>query len=455
MFRTRTPSSWMITGLCLGFLLSLSIAVFRSTGFPVLADSGRLEMAAIPSEVDPKTGQVADPMPDSGVELADHHWQRAIAAATIAATQAQNAITADAWDQVAVGWTTAISELQRIPTDSPQRLFSQRKIREYLTNLQVAQQRAEAAGARAVFPTLGSPVLDEQVALYQSYVATLGVPDVLVVGSSRSLQGIDSLVLQQALAQQGFDRLRVYNLSVNGATAQVVSFILRQLLLPEQLPRLIVWGDGSRAFNSGRVDRTFAKILDSPGYAAVQASNHPTPETSTDTPLTGPPSPLSISAIGAYGFLPVGERFSPASYYQTTPRVSGRYDDAYQPFDLSGVQQLSLAAIATFLNSQQIPLVLVNLPLSGDYLDEVRLYYERQFQQYLQQQAQQRGFTVIDLMDQWVNADQYFADPSHLNQLGAAAIARQLATHRQIPWVQLQSAPETDPEEPNAVDTEA
>jgi hypothetical protein len=75
----------------------------------------------------------------------------------------------------------------------------------------------------------------------------------------------------------------------------------------------------------------------------------------------------------------------------------------------------------------------VNLPLSQDYLDGVRLSREQQFVQFMQRQVGE-GFFFIDLGRQWLNQNQYFTDPSHLNRYGAAAISNLLAANRQIPW---------------------
>ena len=68
------------------------------------------------------------------------------------------------------------------------------------------------------------------------------------MGSSRALQGLDPQALQQALAQQGHPGLEIYNFSVNGATAQVVSFLTRQLFAPDLYPQMVVWAVGSRSF---------------------------------------------------------------------------------------------------------------------------------------------------------------------------------------------------------------
>ncbi|MEM9007745.1 MAG: hypothetical protein AAGE59_30050 [Cyanobacteria bacterium P01_F01_bin.86] len=383
---------------------------------------------------------------------------QAFEAALGAAALAQSAQTSEEWGEVSAGWATAIQFLQTLPLDDPQWLFAQRKAREYLANQAIALKQAEAAGNPIVFPTLGSPILDEQLGIYLSYIATFGPPDVMVIGSSRALQGINPQILQQQLGRQGLESVRAYTFGVNGATAQVVSFILRQLLTPEQLPRMVIWAGGSRAFNSARVDRTFATILESPGYAALQAGDRPKFEwvdgaivtTNSEATASSPAAtPVPVTTINGYGFLPIADVFDPEMYYRTFPRVAGIYDGSYQRFDLEGVQTSSLIAIAAYTEVNEIPLVFVNLPLSSDYLDETRLLYEQQFQAYLQREAAAGNFTVVDLLQQWPTQNWFFADPSHLNQAGAAQVATQLAENSTLPWNQL-SPPTTETIESDA-----
>lgn len=433
---------WLIGLIALGLTLTCCWGrVGSSAALPPLADASLVLTMEVPAvrRSDLQTDdQPVEALPSPSEVL----WYQAVEQATRAANLAQTALLADDWNQVVMAWIEAITRLQAIPVDDPRRSFTQRKVRDYLQNLQVAQQQAERQSSRAIFPSLGSVILDEQVSLYRSYVATLGSPDVLVIGSSRALQGVDPQVLQQVLAQRGWSQPRVYNFSVNGATAQVVSFMLRQLLPPAFYPKLVIWAGGSRAFNSGRYDRTFAEILASPGYATVLSGQSLTLDAMpVDAPRSDPAADisLSISAIDAHGFLPVENRFDPASYYHSYPKVAGAYDDAYRPFRLDGVQAVSFAAITQFLQSQEIPLVFVNLPLSDDYLDSVRLPYERQFQEFLQRQAKARAFILIDWLEQGRNADQMFADPSHLNRFGAAEMARRLATDSRPPWAQIRS----------------
>lgn len=349
------------------------------------------------------------------------------------------------------------------------------------------------------FPSFDSSRLDAQIRLYGAYLAEFGVPDVLIVGSSRSLQGIDPAILQDTLAKAGRADLKVYNFSINGATAQVVDFIVREVFTPEQLPPLIIWGDGSRAFNSLRPDRTFEHIQASPGYARLQAGDYPIrypfdrpfinrvcsndgfrhPHHGIGSPVPAPPrqsrsmerqpaepgmsgcdrrreiwQDLGISpehentittlkeewvdkygdGLTALGFSVVSDTFDPVQYYQTYPRVPGAYDTNYTEFQLSGVQTQAVYRLVNYLNRQQVPIVFVNLPLTADYLDAFRQEREEWFVQYLHQLAQQPEFLLRDLNQPAFSQNQFFQDPSHLNQAGAEAIARHLANDPTLPW---------------------
>ena len=132
--------------------------------------------------------------------------------------------------------------------------------------------KAQIDPTASPYSSLNAPQLDERLALYQQHVAQFGVPDVLVVGSSRALRGVDPSALQESLTQQGYAGMRVFNFGINGATAQVVDLLLRRLIPAEQLPKTILWADGARAFNSGRSDATFNAIASSDGYKRLPAS---------------------------------------------------------------------------------------------------------------------------------------------------------------------------------------
>jgi hypothetical protein len=348
------------------------------------------------------------------------------------------------------------------------------------------------------YPSFNSQRLDQQLNLYRQYLGYFGRPDILIVGSSRSLQGIDPTALRETLVAQGYPDLQIYNFGVNGATAQVVDLILRHILSPEQLPRLIIWADGSRAFNSGRQDITYNGIVTSAGYRRLNTGDRPIPtleplptnpsevcidlpthwivgsqnltdshpailpadytklhlwshrlscdaseqtakvppDTEVDsTPIISHTAPHPISSeLDNTGFQAVSTEFNPTTYYSQFPRVAGQYDSNYVPFDLGGEQNRAAIALLHYLRQQQIPIVFINLPLSQDYLDSVRQRYEQEFQRYLQRLAEQEGLMVRDLLNQPAIPNHYFADPSHLNHHGAQAIAQQLATDPGIPW---------------------
>ncbi len=138
--------------------------------------------------------------------------------------------------------------------------------------------------ARSQMPSFNVRQLDEQLALYKQRLARTGSPpDVLIIGSSRALRGVDPAALSKALATQGYPNVDVFNFGINGATAQVVEFVIRHVLEPSELPKIILWADGARAFNGGREDMTFKSIAASAGYKqAIQKAS--TTTNSNDLP---------------------------------------------------------------------------------------------------------------------------------------------------------------------------
>ena len=368
---------------------------------------------------------------------------------------------------------------------------------EQFTNRETdsATTAAILAEARASNPTFNNRLLDEKLALYQERLRTQGVPDVLIVGSSRAMRGIDPTTLQIALAQQGYKDVEIFNFGINGATAQVVDLILRRILTPEQLPDLIIWADGARAFNSGRPDRTYEAIVSSVGYQQLQENRDLV--ATTDIPNTSKswltqldnqvadtynnidqslneglasildtynrrtqvkallrqtwgdwlpqpevdPEQAAMLAELTYteeididGFLPLAVRFDPQTYYERHPRVKGAYDSDYESFSLQGSQAESLQAVTQFLSDRNINLVLINLPLTDDYFDEVRLSHEQEFVAYLQSQAAQTPLIFINWGQQWTTQHDLYSDPSHLNRYGAYQVSTTLAQNPAIPW---------------------
>ncbi|MBN3923473.1 DUF1574 family protein [Nostoc sp. NMS4] len=138
--------------------------------------------------------------------------------------------------------------------------------------------------ARSQMPSFNVRQLDEQLALYKQRLARTGSPpDILIIGSSRALRGVDPAALSKALATQGYPNLDVFNFGINGATAQVVDFVILHVLEPSELPKIIIWADGARAFNGGREDITFKSLAASAGYKQAFQKT-PTTAISNDSP---------------------------------------------------------------------------------------------------------------------------------------------------------------------------
>ncbi|MEM8505948.1 MAG: DUF1574 domain-containing protein [Cyanobacteria bacterium P01_D01_bin.1] len=380
---------------------------------------------------------------------------------------------------------------------------------ELLYSPQQSVVESEALLAGSTLPSFRSRQLDEKLALYRRRVEQSGPPDVLVIGSSRALRGVDPAALQKALAEVGHEDLSVFNFGINGATAQVVDLVVQRLIAPNQLPQVIIWADGARAFNSGRTDVTFNGIAASEGYRQLEASDPAdgvetlalgsiadqltVRATETDQELSETlgqvssayvnrdkvrsaigqglgaifprrgfvvtePSQLDgslespdflneadeanqagltrkTSLIDYDGFLPLPNRFNPATYYQDHPRVAGNYDGDYKAFRMDGEQSDALRSLLRFTTEKEIPVVFVNTPLTDEYLDSYRTRAEDTFTQYMLQVAERYpDFTFRDLGQIWPQQYDYFSDPSHLNRYGAYQVSKRLSQDPLIPW---------------------
>ena len=350
---------------------------------------------------------------------------------------------------------------------------------------------------QASFPTFNSQQMNEKLALYYQRLEQSGPPDVVIVGSSRALRGVDPVALRKELATIGYDNISVFNFGINGATAQVVDLVIRQVLEPHQLPQLIIWADGARAFNSGRVDATYNAMAASPGYRdVVNRRSQAIEATAPDAPpaaggiltptgslpnsyaamdewlsgrvanlsavygdrdrlkswfqqqlvaATPSPTPSTEEALDAAmpegstidfdGFLALSVRFNPATYYQNFARVSGRYDGDYDSFRLEGQQSEAFANLLSYTQAQGIPVVFINTPLTDEYLDDERREAEAEFLQHmLTLSTAESGFLFRDFAQLWPDRYDYFSDPSHLNRYGAYQVSSQLGQDPLISW---------------------
>lgn len=165
------------------------------------------------------------------------------------------------------------------------------------------------------YPSFNNPQLDKKLALYYERVLESGPPDVLIIGSSRALRGIDPVALSSALAARGIEDVTVFNFGINGSTAQFADLLLQKILLPAQLPKIILWADGSRAFNSGRIDSTYEALTNSESYrllaqgkpllspaalAKLKPTNASTGRSRVGAPTSTSSSPLIIDITRSY-----------------------------------------------------------------------------------------------------------------------------------------------------------
>ena len=342
------------------------------------------------------------------------------------------------------------------------------------SGLAINQPTIEAP-EKAVPLSFNNYLLEQKLAQYQLRCVQQGVPDILIVGSSRALRGVDPAIFSKNA------NLQAYNFGINGATAQVVDLILRQLLKSEQLPKTVIWADGSRAFNSGRIDRTYDTIASSSGYrklartAGFNQGNSPLLraqtffqnayqdfDTAIDLQLAAispayhhrdrlkdlvrtsfpvvaqfadgensnssqdPAASINERDINADGFLPLKLQFDPDTYYRKYAKVTGDSDGDYANFQLQDRQDAALHQTINLLKNNNISLVFVNLPLSDIYLDKSRRQHELTFKDYMQKLMNSNQITFVD-MDGLLNSrHDHFSDPSHLNQTGAIAVSEYL-----------------------------
>jgi hypothetical protein len=334
-------------------------------------------------------------------------------------------------------------------------------------------------------PNFNIAALNEKLVLIDWHITQKQrSPDVMIVGSSRALRGIEPSALEQALAKKGYKNISAFNFGIDGATAQVVNIQITQILERPQLPKMIIWADGLRAFNSKRSDITYDEITASVGYKQIQeklknqgnapiAQNFTTPlADSSSNPITqaiaqvfstsnqrqevrnsviknfdrntqalsnsesliAANAPKTANILDPKGFVSFDVTFDPNTYFQKYPQVPGDYDLDYRNFETNGSQFDAFNNVVEFCQRNNIQLVVLNMPLHETYLDAIRQTYEATFNTRMEELAKREGFVYLNLASSLATQSALFSDPSHLNKQGAIAIAQAIAQNPKIPW---------------------
>jgi hypothetical protein len=258
---------------------------------------------------------------------------------------------------------------------------------------------------------------------------------------SQSLGSLGESLVQRARmglnVQESYQRLddwmneQLASLSANYQYRdRLQGFLRRQLLLPVAEIAETFTPDPDRSSSEAVVE-----VPTDPTLASVEESLLALSEESAALVGTDNRQPSTLSN----GFLPLSVRFNPMTYYEKHARVSGDYDADYESFQLAGIQTAAVTNLLEFTRDRQIPVVFINMPLTQEYLDPVRLGYEREFQKYmLSLSLEKEGLSFRDLSQLWPTEIDRFSDPSHLNRYGAHEVSNRLSEDPMIPWPQTQ-----------------
>ncbi len=346
--------------------------------------------------------------------------------------------------------------------------LSDRAFVEYATSKSAISSQKPQATTKISTYQYNNQHLNQKLALLEWHMSKSGTPpQVMVVGSSRALRGIEPNTLEKSLQSNGYKGVEVFNMGINGATAKVVDLQFTQILSLPQLPKMIIWADGVRAFNNNREDSTYREIMLSPSHlfksgetkklptspqvldllqaypnreqirvALTQDYNQLTKSLSNSEELIAASVPSRSMDMDTKGFVGVDVDFEPKSYFKIHPYVPGTDDLDYRDFSLEGEQMAALERLVRFCAEHHIRLVLINMPLHSSYLDKARLQFDQKFSDRMRDLALAKKLIYLDLSQLWSQNPEYFSDPSHLNRQGAIAISEYLIKS-EIPWQEL------------------
>jgi len=280
--------------------------------------------------------------------------------------------------------------------------------------------------------------------------------DVALLGSSRVRCDLTVEALRDELASALGREPAIFNLGVDTGVVATSYVVLRDLLGGERTPRCVVLGVGARGFNANNpiYDRTLQHVaspLDLLGplgpYEAragawIAAAAHLFRAPATLLSLWRYESPAERqlarelrrnggSAAQLAGELPPDEVDALLERYaRALPgRVEAMLDGNLRDFRLEGRGTWAFRRIVELCRERGIALVVLNLPLSGEF--KRRVYGGGEYEAY---RAHVRAlcaeldvrFHDLDAADEPLDTT-YFRDGDHLNPYGAERVSRAVA----------------------------
>ncbi len=304
---------------------------------------------------------------------------------------------------------------------------------------------------------VAAPSVLWRIALYHATPA----PDVLLMGSSRVQLGLSPVLMGQVPVQAGLPPVRILNLGLKLGTTQSNLWFLKNKILPDKAPKVIIYGAAEYEFNANiglphvydyndelatlhdygqafpdptqRLDAQLGFLLGRVSYLAryhqairdeLEASDAP-PATPNAAGL--PPDP--------YGFVP-SEIVMNAG---TIGRMRGEYVDApgwglLRDYQVGGAPAARFEEFLNLAQAHGIRVILVNMPIARVHETFLSATAYASYRTYLQATAARHGLPFYDYNrhELWPEPHDW-QDTNHLNSWGAAKFSPLLAREALLP----------------------
>jgi len=273
-------------------------------------------------------------------------------------------------------------------------------------------------------------------------------PEIMFMGSSRVLSGLNPVVAAQELEQAGLGKRAILNLAVTGSSIDLNYLILKNIIKDDKKPAMIVYGITETEFNSGRAmfdyDEYFAlaeRLDDFGNYSGDNLTKKVSFVLKQLLPLYRDHDILRLAFNiqfnpgDAYhkSYLSGPQQWKPDpggyfSYYPTGVYLppDARIKPLLQNYQYQGYRLDRLHDFLKLAKARDIKVLLVNMPVLPATIAmwpgpaELATYYK-----FLQEQARQFELPYLDLYQgEKFLTEADFWDSSHLNEQGAEKLTR-------------------------------